>query len=138
MVALRDGRFEAKGIYTQSFPVIGAVAEELGEELGDVPVKDCRKRVEEAEQRPAKGIILRPVRATAGGCAGVGDLCPQVAPRDRRGALCGYLLEPWQRVLPTGTNLGEPREVVDADRGIVQRRGGHAERIREVLRDVEH
>src|SRR5438067_5205704 len=110
MVAMRDGRLEAKGIHTQSFPVIGAVAEELREELGDVPVKDRGKRVEEAEQRPAKGIVLRRVRATARGGAGLCDVCPQVAPRDRRGAVrdrrgaaCGYLLESWQRVLPAGT-----------------------------------
>src|SRR5918912_243159 len=86
----------------------------------------------------AKGIILRRVRATARGCAGVRDVWPQGAPRDRRGALCGYLLESWQRILPAGPNLGEPREVVDADRGVVQRRGGDAERIREVIRDVDH
>src|SRR3954454_14713444 len=128
MVAMRDGRLEAKGIHPQSFPVIGAVAEELREELGDVPVKDRWKRVEEAEQLPAKGIILRRVRASARGCAGLRDVCPQGAPpRYRRGAECGYLLESLQRVLPVGTNLGEPREVVDADRGVVQRRGGHAE-----------
>src|SRR5256714_2841150 len=131
MVAMRDGRLEAIGIHPQSFPVIGAVAEELREKLGDVPVKDRWKRVEEAEQLPAKGIILRRVRATARGGAGLRDVCPRVAPRDRRGAVCGYLLESWQRVLPVGTNLGEPREVVDADRGVVQRRGGHAERARE-------
>src|SRR5437764_14971081 len=122
MVAMRDGRFEAKGIHAQTFPVIGAVAEELWKELGDVPVKDCRKRVEEAEQRPAKGIVLRRVRATARGCAGLRDVCPHVAPRGRRGALCGYLLESWQRVLPVGTNHGEPWGGGDADRGGVQRR----------------
>src|SRR2546423_15089166 len=102
MVAMRDGRLEAKGIHPQSFPVIGAVAEELREELGDVPVKDRWKRVEEAEQLPAKGIIVRWVRASARGCAGVRDVCPQVAPRDRRGTGCGYLPESWQRVFPAG------------------------------------
>src|SRR5438067_868429 len=138
MVAVRDGRFEAKGIDTQSFPVIGTVAEELREELGDMPVKNRRKGAEEAEQLPAKGIIPRRVRGTARGCAGFRGVSPRVALGDRRGAACGYLLESWQRVLPAGTNLGEPGEVVDADRSVVQRRGGHAERSREVIRDVEH